>query len=110
MTAAAAFAEFKAGDGEHFHARVSHFGDGVRVLLVSHHHAWLNGNRVIGVIPLFALALVLVPTCFNYFLLFHFERIRHCGEESLLARHVEVTVFFAGAQTDGADLIHDFGE
>ena len=62
MPAATAFAQLEALDGEHFDAGLAHLGDGVGVALVGDDDAGLEGDGVIGVVPLLSFLLVLVAS------------------------------------------------
>src|SRR5512133_482168 len=58
VPAAAALAQLEALDGDDLDAGLAHLGDGVGVALISDHHARLEGDDVVAVVPLLALLLV----------------------------------------------------
>ena len=62
MPAAPALPELEALDLDDFDTGFAHLGDRVRVALVSHDDARLQGHHVVAVIPLLALLLIRVST------------------------------------------------
>ncbi len=104
MTAAPAFAKLKTGNGYHLHAGRAHFGDGIRVALISNHHAWFQGNRVMGIVPLFPLHFIFVSARFDHVQALYLECIRNRSEEILLHANMKITLLFSRAQTDRASL------
>src|ERR687897_1289461 len=62
VAAAAALAQLETGDLDHLDPRLAHLGDRVRVALVGHDDARLEGDDVVAVVPLLALLLVCVAT------------------------------------------------
>ncbi len=87
---AAALAQLEPGDRDHLDAGLAHLADGVRVALVRHHHARLECNGVIGIVPLLALRLVAVAAGLDHTQLLDLERIRNCAQEAVLDRDMEI--------------------
>ena len=108
MAAAPAFAKLKAGDGDHFHAGGAHFGDGMRIAFISNNHAWFQGDRVIGIIPLLPLHLIMVSARLDNIQLSYLEGVRNSREEILLHGNMKIALLFSRAQTDRADLLERF--
>lgn len=78
MSAAAAFAKFKAGDGDDFDSGLSHFCDGMCIAFVRDDYTRFQRDRIVGIVPLLAFTLITISARFDDFQLFDFERIRHC--------------------------------
>src|SRR5829696_7508428 len=62
VPSATAFTELEAANGNHLDPGVPHFFDGVGVAFIGDDHAGLDGDSVVGVVPLLAFLLVLVAT------------------------------------------------
>ncbi len=75
MTAASALTELESLDGQHFDSGIPHLCDRVGVALIGDHHAWLDCDGVVRVIPLLALLLVLVAAGLDDRQLLHAERV-----------------------------------
>jgi hypothetical protein len=107
VTTTASLAQLKTCNIDHFHTGLTHLGNGVGIALVGHHDARLQGDGVIGIVPLLALGLVLVSTGFHDVEFRNLERIGDCVDEAGFLGHMEVAGLLAGPQAEGTNIVDD---
>src|SRR5262245_11754554 len=96
VPAAAALAQLEAIDGDDLDAGLAYLGDRVGVALVGDHHAVLERDDVVAVVPLLAFLLVGVAAGLDHPELGHPQGVGHRGQEALLLGDVEAPLGGAG--------------
>src|ERR671912_2187284 len=107
VPAAAALAELEAANRDHLDPGVPHLFDRVGIALIGDDDTRLDGDGVVGVVPLLACLLVLVASRLDDGQLLHAQGVLHGREEVFFGGDVEVAFLAAGPQADGPQLAGD---